>query len=389
MYVCIYRMVEEWVPVCLLASPPWTLGPSGAPSPSPLLSSGSPRPRTQGRRPQPRYRRLLVAFAVLPSPLSITRALLALSFRREGAPVSHKLPLCVPVREPFRRVTYYTHTHAARFERGRIDFKERRERERERETEERRDSPCTRLQWLLQWSVLASLVHALCPFRSMSKRHNITQHPSLRARFSCLDSTSFLGRGSTRVVATIAKFMEDDGSLSRDPLPGTQLRAPAGVFVCSLTRNGDCHLRFSRPPVFPLNSTCLPCPLGRQSLRQNESASESIRDPPRENIIALQPVLSILGSNETSGLGDRRVDHNRWFLSVFLFQSLAWSRAYREPARKFVYTLNDRTCRGPRVENPIPLSLRAADVGRIAPFRTEGRRTENITRVHESRNSSG
>lgn len=132
MYVCIYRMVEEWVLVCLLAPSPWTLGPSGAPSPSPLLSSGSPRPRTQGRRPQPRYRRLLVAFAVLPSPLSITRALLALSFRREGAPVSHKLPLCVPVREPFRRVTYYTHTHAARFERGRIDFKERRERERVR-----------------------------------------------------------------------------------------------------------------------------------------------------------------------------------------------------------------------------------------------------------------
>lgn len=46
--------------------------------------------------------------------LSITRGLssLALSFRREGAPVSYKLPLCVPVPESFRRVTYYTCTSA-------------------------------------------------------------------------------------------------------------------------------------------------------------------------------------------------------------------------------------------------------------------------------------
>lgn len=171
-------MVEEWVLVCLLAPSPWTLGPSGAPSPSPLLSSGSPRPRTQGRRPQPRYRRLLVAFAVLPSPLSITRALLALSFRREGAPVSHKLPLCVPVREPFRRVTYYTHTHAARFERGRIDFKERRERERESEGgRQRREGILLAHDYSgyysgLFWLVLYTLSVHLAPCRSDTTSHS-------------------------------------------------------------------------------------------------------------------------------------------------------------------------------------------------------------------------
>lgn len=109
--------------MCLLAPSPCTVGPSEARSPTTSIP-GSPRPRTQGRRPQPRYRRLLAAFAVLPSR-SFDHLLLALSFRREGARfrINYRGVL---VREPFRRVTYIARTQH-RLERGRIDFKGHRE----------------------------------------------------------------------------------------------------------------------------------------------------------------------------------------------------------------------------------------------------------------------
>ena len=102
---------------------PWTLGPSGAPS-----FSGSPRPRT-GRAVGPNLGTVgySYAFAALPSPpLLRERALLSSHScfderervrgregEREGAPVSHKLPLCVPgTRESLFDVSRIIYTHA-------------------------------------------------------------------------------------------------------------------------------------------------------------------------------------------------------------------------------------------------------------------------------------
>lgn len=119
--------------------------------PFPLLRSfsGSPRPRT-GRAVGPNLGTVgySYAFAALPSPpllRSLSRAcapLLALSFRRERERgrdgeeergprfrINYRSACPVPEREPFRRVTYYIHTCTARFERGRIDFKEAGQRE--------------------------------------------------------------------------------------------------------------------------------------------------------------------------------------------------------------------------------------------------------------------
>lgn len=54
---------------------------------------------------------------------------------------------------------------------------------------------------------------------------------------------------------TAAKFIEDD-LVTRDPVAHS-CQPPAGGFVCLLARNGDCHLRFQRPPGLPSNSAFL------------------------------------------------------------------------------------------------------------------------------------
>ena len=169
------------------------LGPSGAPRRPLLHSSVSPRPRTQGRRPHPRYQRwLLVAFAALPGPpFDHSWALLSHSrFDERGPRFRINYRSACPYPESFRRVTYYTYTHtrAARFQRGRIDFKEPREGEKERGILLARD-----YGWLLQWYSVLAPVGCRCSLRLLLLPPPLPPPPPLRARFSCLDSTSFLG----------------------------------------------------------------------------------------------------------------------------------------------------------------------------------------------------